>query len=159
MTLRCRSQASRRTKFGGSALGLTKNGNAGQCCVEHHHSTLNGLRPGIGVCHCCRFDLGDNSPQVTGVKVYQAAAAGADEVLLELDFGWTSDAEISLIVHPMPHQAWLATPVVEVLSKLIVVKVGCRLTDPSSAPVVKIDCLTQTHRPLIEAWLVRSVLG
>lgn len=71
-----------------------------------------------------RFDMGDNAPQVSGVKVYQAEAAGADEVILELDFGWTSDAEMSLIVHPMPHQAWLATPVVEVLSKLIVVKVG-----------------------------------
>lgn len=61
---------------------------------------------------------------MTGVKVYQAEASGADEVLLELDFGWTSDAELSMIVHPMPHQAWLATPVVEVLSKLIVVKVN-----------------------------------
>ena len=56
--------------------------------------------------------------------MYQAEAAGADEVLLELDFGWTSEAEMSMIVHPMPHQAWLATPVVEILSKLIVVKVN-----------------------------------
>lgn len=71
-----------------------------------------------------RFDMGDNAPQVSGVKVYQAAASGADEVLIELDVGWTSDAEMSMIVHPMPHQAWLATPVVEILSKLIVVKVG-----------------------------------
>ena len=55
--------------------------------------------------------------------MYQSAAAGADEVIMELDFGWTSDAEMSMIVHPMPHQAWLATPVVEILSKLIVVKV------------------------------------
>ena len=60
---------------------------------------------------------------MSGVKVYQSAAAGADEVIMELDFGWSSDAEMSMIVHPMPHQAWLATPVVEVLSKLIVVKV------------------------------------
>lgn len=45
-------------------------------------------------------------------------------MIMELDFGWTSEAEMSMIVHPMPHQAWLATPVVEVLSKLIVVKVG-----------------------------------
>ena len=74
-----------------------------------------------------RFDLGDSAPQVSGVKVYQAAAAGADEVIMELDFGWTSDAEMSMIVHPMPHQAWLATPVVEVLSKLIVVKVSTHL--------------------------------
>ena len=43
---------------------------------------------------------------------------------MELDFGWTSGAEVSMIVHPMPHQAWLATPLVEILSKLIVVKVG-----------------------------------
>ncbi len=71
----------------------------------------------------CRFDLGDNAPQVSGVKVYQSGASGADEVIMELDFGWTSDAEMSMIVHPMPHQAWLATPVVEILSKLIVVKV------------------------------------
>lgn len=76
----------------------------------------------------CRFDLGDNAPQVSGVKVYQSGASGADEVLMELDFGWTSDAEMSMIVHPMPHQAWLATPVVEVLSKLIVVKVGASNT-------------------------------
>ena len=79
--------------------------------------------------------MGDNAPQVSGVKVYQAEAAGADEVILELDFGWTSDAEMSLIVHPMPHQAWLATPVVEVLSKLIVVKV-------SSHPY---HCLVSVH--------------
>lgn len=70
-----------------------------------------------------RFTLGDNAPQVSGVKVYQSEASGADEVIMELDFGWSSDAEMSMIVHPMPHQAWLATPVVEVLSKLIVVKV------------------------------------
>ena len=76
----------------------------------------------------CRFDLGDNAPQVSGVKVYQSGASGADEVIMELDFGWTSDAEMSMIVHPMPHQAWLATPVVEVLSKLIVVKVGASNT-------------------------------
>ena len=50
---------------------------------------------------CCRFDMGDNAPQVSGVKVYQAAASGADEVLIELDVGWTSDAEMSMIVHPM----------------------------------------------------------
>ncbi|DBA72057.1 TPA: hypothetical protein ACH3X2_010790 [Trebouxia sp. C0005] len=71
-----------------------------------------------------RFDMGDNAPQVSGVKVYQSAASGADEVIMELDLGWTSEAEVSMIVHPMPHQAWLATPVVEILSKLIVVKVG-----------------------------------
>lgn len=71
-----------------------------------------------------RFDLGDNAPQVSGVKVYQSGASGADEIIMELDFGWTSEAEMSMIVHPMPHQAWLATPVVEILSKLIVVKVG-----------------------------------
>ncbi|KAA6419256.1 MAG: hypothetical protein FRX49_10780, partial [Trebouxia sp. A1-2] len=70
------------------------------------------------------FDMGDNAPQVSGVKVYQSAASGADEVIMELDLGWTSEAEVSMIVHPMPHQAWLATPVVEILSKLIVVKVG-----------------------------------
>lgn len=67
--------------------------------------------------------MGDNAPQVSGVKVYQSAASGADEVIMELDLGWTSEAEVSMIVHPMPHQAWLATPVVEILSKLIVVKV------------------------------------
>lgn len=61
--------------------------------------------------------------------MYDSAASGADEVIMELDFGWTSEAEMSMIVHPMPHQAWLATPVVEILSKLIVVKVGA-----SSAP-------------------------
>lgn len=43
---------------------------------------------------------------------------------MELDFGWNSDAEVSMVVHPMPHSAWLATPVIEILSKLIVVKVG-----------------------------------
>ena len=67
--------------------------------------------------------MGDNAPQVSGVKVYQATASGADEVLIELDLGWTSDAEMSMIVHPVPHQAWLATPIVEVVSKLFVVKV------------------------------------
>lgn len=72
----------------------------------------------------CRFDLGDSAPQVSGVKVYQSASSGADEVIMELDFGWTSDAEMSMVVHPVPHSAWLATPVVEILSKLIVVKVG-----------------------------------
>ncbi|KAL3139207.1 hypothetical protein ABBQ32_005978 [Trebouxia sp. C0010 RCD-2024] len=71
-----------------------------------------------------RFDMGDSAPQVSGVKVYQSESSGADEVIMELDFGWTSDAEMSMVVHPMPHSAWLATPVIEILSKLIVVKVG-----------------------------------
>ena len=59
--------------------------------------------------------------------MYQSDASGADEIIMELDFGWTSEAEMSMIVHPMPHQAWLATPVVEILSKLIVVKVCTQL--------------------------------
>ena len=69
------------------------------------------------------------------MKVYQETASSADEVLLELDFGWTSEAELSMIVHPMPHQAWLATPVVEVLSKLIVVKVIASIVLLQSLPL------------------------
>lgn len=53
---------------------------------------------------------------------------------MELDFGWTSEAEMSMIVHPLPHQAWLATPVVEVLSKLIVVKVGASSASAKAVP-------------------------
>lgn len=90
---------------------------------------------------------------MSGVKVYQSQAAGADEVIMELDFGWTSDAEMSMIVHPMPHQAWLATPVVEVLSKLIVVKV------PHLSPVCQSQCICKAVlndlHSIAGAWCMR----
>lgn len=73
-----------------------------------------------------RFDLGDKAPQVNGVKVYNQAGI-SDEVMLEFDFTWAGQQEVTFVVKPIPVHPKIAAVVLKAVSNLVRVKVSTLL--------------------------------
>ncbi|GAB4814906.1 hypothetical protein N2152v2_001952 [Parachlorella kessleri] len=70
-----------------------------------------------------RFSLGTTVPEITGVKVYRESRQ--DEVLLDLDFMWAGDQEMSFVVKPVPRtvpDVPLAGQLMDLLSNAVVIK-------------------------------------
>ncbi|KAL4853047.1 Synaptotagmin-2 [Chlorella vulgaris] len=79
-----------------------------------------------------RFDLGPVHPEPLSVKVYDEAESRTDEIIIEFDFVWAGQQEISFIVKPVPRAAAhavtrlpVAQQLVDVLSNLVVIKAAC----------------------------------
>ncbi|KAK9815210.1 hypothetical protein WJX72_000038 [[Myrmecia] bisecta] len=85
---------------------------------------LKASKPGwIASIKLHKFDLGRKAPQINGIKVY-AAGDVQDSIVMDMDFTWAGDQDISLIVKPFPKMLGLYTMIGDLLSGLIMVKVG-----------------------------------
>lgn len=72
-----------------------------------------------------RVSAGTKPPRVTGVKVFaEDDVAGGDEVAVELELEWHSDAEVSITVHPVPkaRPGFLVNRLLDAATGLVLVK-------------------------------------
>jgi hypothetical protein len=72
-----------------------------------------------------RVSAGTRPPRITGVKVFaEEDLAGGDEVSIELELEWHSDAEFSILVHPVPkvRPEFLVNRLLDAATGLVLVK-------------------------------------
>lgn len=70
-----------------------------------------------------RFTLGTLPPIFTGVKLYRGGGSVADEIIMEVDFMWGGNQDISLAIKPLPGFLHAA------LSEYITIKVSQNLVN------------------------------